>query len=467
MLDAILIVLLIKIRSNYKQAGESGASRYILPVVGCIVAAILLVLAGGAEESGALLFIGLLFYIPAFIVAVRGFKKSKRLAAEACASGVRSTAGPRTASAPALPENLRALAGTAAPSQSGKVIRVHTCPNCGSEKIRPLGARGARGTSVAVAAAFGAVGNLAAQRSASGKMSSLPIEYKCGACRSKFLVYPEQAERSELLPRPAVVLLTRRSGMLGAAVARFILLNGEKVGTVKNNRSVSFQTNVLHNELLILDQYDATADQAPLRFDVSPGETVQVFWNGKNSVVTQRYAEPSAPQPGFAGDDPFTTVSADALSRPAEPEPLAMPVFAVETPVAKTEDAFAERETIATAAETPEPDAAFFTEPVTAQAAEEFAVKAPPEPQTEPEPLEEFAPQPAEEPAIQPAPAPAVTAPEPAPEAEITPEPEPKPAAAAKKPNGFCNRCGTPLKPEAVFCHVCGATVRRGVRPEA
>ena len=466
MLDVILIVLMVKIRTNYKEAGESGASRHILPAIACIVVAILLLVAGRSDDNLALMGIALLCYIPAFIIVLHGLKKSKELLAERVAAGVPVApfVPERAVGAAAddtLPAELRELVDAAPPSSGYRVIRMHFCPNCGGglEQIRPLGAKGSRGTGAAVTIAFGAVGNLVAQRAAANQLVSVPIEYKCNACKEKFLVYAEQANPSEVLEQPAVIVLTRRSGILGAAVARFILLNGEKVGTVKNNRDASFQTNVRHNELLMLDQYDATGDVSPLRFDVAPGEIIRILWNGKASKIVSRMAGRPA-----ADADPFSTVSEEILfqSSPvqsfAAPVPMGIPAEATEddftTTSYRAEEPASIRREADFSAEAPEDD---FTatdfrteEPTDAAKTTDFVAENRADvPEAESARQETAAPEPARREDVR------QTAESGAPINPVLPK------------HGFCNQCGTPLKGDAKFCHVCGALVKRGVRPNA
>lgn len=466
MLDVILIVLMVKIRSNYKEAGESGASRHILPAIACIVVAILLLITGRSDDNLILMGIALLCYIPAFIIVIHGLKKSKELLAERVAAGAPALpAVPEHVAGAAaddtLPAELRALVDAAPPSSGYRVIRMHFCPNCGGglEQIRPLGAKGSRGTSVAVTVAFGAVGNLVAQRAAANQLISVPIEYKCNACKEKFLVYAEQANPSEVLEQPAVIVLTRRSGILGTAVARFVLLNGEKVGTVKNNRDASFQTNVRHNELLMLDQYDATGDVSPLRFDVAPGEIIRILWNGKASKIVSRMAGRPA-----ADADPFSTVSEEILfqSSPvqsfAAPVPMGLPAEAPEddftTTSYRVEEPVSIRREADFPAEAPEDDFAtmdFRTEePTDAAKTTDFVTENRTDaPEAEPVRQETAAPEPARREDVR------QTAESGAPINPVLPK------------HGFCNQCGTPLKGDARFCHVCGTLVKRGVRPNA
>ncbi len=480
MLEIILIILMVRISSNFKDAGQSGASRYIVPTLACMLVADVLLLIGRSSESLLLMGLGALCYIPALIVAIRGLNKSKALIVEAnSSSGYSAPSSIRAVGSQTsdpLPAKIRALVDAAEPARLNKVIRTQSCPVCGSgaDQIRPLGAKGARGTGAAVTIAFGAAGNLIAQQNSASKMTSMPIEYKCNSCKSKFQVFSEYATPEELLQRPAVIALTRSSGMLGAAVERFVLLNGIKVARVKNNRDVAFQTNVRVNELLVLDQYDATADASPLRFVVADGEIVQVFWNGKASRITRRYP---AEQPtngavaAGADEDPFQTVSAERLFRNVPAAAVAMPVAAVafaapEPSFSAPEPAFITPDPSITA---PEP-ASITPEP------EPVSIKPEPEPAPEPVPAvpepSAFAAEPEKEsiPAILES-APPVSEPTlAAAPASLDAPTQPLPETHAKKAMpgyGFCFRCGAPLKSEAKFCHACGATVKRGVRPEA
>ncbi|MEA5048987.1 MAG: zinc ribbon domain-containing protein [Eubacteriales bacterium] len=479
MFDIILIVLLIKIRGNYKEAGETGASKYIAPTIVFWALAILLVLIGRSDENLTLMVLGLLCYVPAFIFSILGHKKSKNLFIEQAVSNASHRPAAPVADASrsleALPEPLRSLVGTAAPSPSARVVRTQTCPNCGSgaEALRPLGAKGSRGTGAAVTMAFGAAGNLVAQRAAANQLITLPIEYKCSCCKQKFTVYSEQADPSELLAKPAVILLTRRSGMLGAAVARFILLNGEKIGMVKNNKSVSFQTNVRHNELLMLDQYDATGDRSPLRFDVAAGEIVRILWTGRESRIVDRIESSYTPEIS-AGTDPFSSVPSDFLfqSAPLQDFAAAMPAaYPAAEPSAHLEtvaDMAVEEES---PANEPFPDAPnqFAPEHSTPDHSEsnQFAPEHSEPNQSIPD---QFAPN--QSATVQFEPSQSV------PDQPINPEPilpDPPASTASNetpaKPglpaHGFCNRCGSPLKADARFCHVCGTTIKRGIRPGA
>ena len=480
MLEIILIILLVRISSNFKDAGKSGASNYIVPVIACMVGAIVFVLIGRSSESIPFMVIGLLCYIPALILAIHGLNKSKMLSVETNAS--MGYAASRAVAPPAndpLSAKLRGLVDVAQPAQLNKVIRVQTCPVCGSgaDRIRPLGAKGSRGTSAAVTVAFGAVGNLIAQQNSAGKMTSMPIEYKCSCCKSKFQIFSEYATPEELLQRPAVIVLTRASGMLGAAVERFVLLNGIKVARVKNNREVSFQTNVRTNELLMLDQYDATADVSPLRFEVADGEIIQVFWNGKTSRITRRI--PAENLSGrvvakSADADAFQTVAADQLffSGPA----VAVAIPATTALVAEAEPVFAAPEFVPAEAEPvfaapefvpaePEPVLA-ASESVPAVPEPVFAVPQAAVPTIEPEKesipafLESNSSVLESAQTIAPDPASAFL--------DDTKQPLPVvPEKSALPGHGFCFRCGAPLKPEAKFCHACGTTIKRGIRPES
>lgn len=94
MLDIILIILMVKIGSNYKAAGETGASRHIVPTIACMAAAILLVLIGRSDENLTVMALALLCYVPALIFAIRGFKKSKALFAAQAAAGAGAPPAP-------------------------------------------------------------------------------------------------------------------------------------------------------------------------------------------------------------------------------------------------------------------------------------------------------------------------------------------------------------------------------------
>lgn len=153
------------------------------------------------------------------------------------------------------------------------------CPACGSAEVMVLGVKGALGKSMATGLAFGAIGNLVAGNSAAKNMATEPIEYKCG-CGNKFQSMPHVAGADEILPQPCTIQFERLSSFVGGAVPQIVYLNGEKMGPVKNGKTLALTTHLRYNTVFVTDQH-GLAFKDVLRFEAQPQGMVSVRFNRK------------------------------------------------------------------------------------------------------------------------------------------------------------------------------------------
>lgn len=126
------------------------------------------------------------------------------------------------------------------------------CPHCNGTEFKILGTKGSTGKAVG-AFLFGAIGNLVQSSESKNDYELRPIRYKCLSCNQKFESVPFEAAEDELLDEPCTVVLHRLSSLVGMAVLQQVFLNGVKVGTVKNNKELSFQTYTKHNVIFVTD----------------------------------------------------------------------------------------------------------------------------------------------------------------------------------------------------------------------
>ena len=154
------------------------------------------------------------------------------------------------------------------------------CPQCGQEDLTIKGKAGGTGASVAGALLGGAIVNLAASASASKNVQTTPIAYVCNHCKHKFQTFPLDAPPEDILDTPCTVHFTRLGGIVGAAVAQMVYLNGVNCGPVKNGKTITLQTGNRWNTLFVTDQYGA-AFPSVYRFEAAPGGVVEVKFNRK------------------------------------------------------------------------------------------------------------------------------------------------------------------------------------------
>lgn len=211
----------------------------------------------------------------------------ERAAPPIAAPAVTTAPPPPMASAPppvqaAQPIPAPAPAQQAAPPPAVAYASIYNlkCPACGAGEYMVLGIKGSMGKSIATSLAFGAIGNLVAGSGASKNAATEPIQYKCGHCSEKFEALPFYASAEEILPVPCTVQFERVSSFVGAAVPQIMYLNGEKIGPVKNGKTVTCQTNIRYNTVFVTDQH-GVAFKDVYRFEAPPQGTVLVRFNRK------------------------------------------------------------------------------------------------------------------------------------------------------------------------------------------
>ena len=154
------------------------------------------------------------------------------------------------------------------------------CPQCGAGSLRMLGKKGALGKSIAVGAAFGAVGNIVANAVSVSEYTYEPMNFKCETCGNKFEALPLTAQPDEILPVPCKIVFNRLSSFVGMAVSQFVWLNGVKIGPVKNGKTLEFPVYTRYNSIAVTDQY-GVAFKTDYKFEAQPGGCVWVKFKRK------------------------------------------------------------------------------------------------------------------------------------------------------------------------------------------
>ena len=154
------------------------------------------------------------------------------------------------------------------------------CPNCQKKDLKIIGTKGSKGAAIGVSVAFGAIGNLVANSTSKDDFSLKPIQYKCSACGKKFESLPLAAEPEEILETPCTVSFTRLSSFVGIAVAQNVWLNGVKVATVSNGKTVIFETSAKHNTVFVTDQY-GVAFKGDYKFEAQSGGSEEIRFKRK------------------------------------------------------------------------------------------------------------------------------------------------------------------------------------------
>ena len=155
-----------------------------------------------------------------------------------------------------------------------------TCPKCGKNDFKVLGTKGAKGASIGVGMAFGALGNLIASSASRDEVSLQPIKYQCRSCKNKFDSLPCNAAPDEILSQPCVITFTRLSSFVGMAVLQSVWLNGVKVGSIGNGKTMTFQTFTKYNTIFITDQYGVVIKDA-YHFEAQSGGQQKINFKRK------------------------------------------------------------------------------------------------------------------------------------------------------------------------------------------
>lgn len=172
-------------------------------------------------------------------------------------------------------QNVNADAANSAEQPNFPSIHAITCPKCHAGDLKIMGVKGAKGAVVGMALAFGAVGGLIANAASKDNMALYPTKYRCKSCGNKFESLPLVAQPEELLNAPCTIKLRRKSGFVGMAVSQDVWMNGVKVGTIGNGKTISFQSFTKHNTLFLIDQY-GTASKNEYKFEAQAGGNVEV-----------------------------------------------------------------------------------------------------------------------------------------------------------------------------------------------
>ena len=154
-------------------------------------------------------------------------------------------------------------------------IHALTCPKCNAGDLKIMGVKGAKGAVVGMTLAFGAIGGLIANAASKDDMSLYPIKYRCKSCGNKFESLPLVAQPEELLDQPCTINLRRKSSFVGMAASQDVWMNGIKVGSIGNGKTISFQTFTKHNTIFLIDQY-GTAGKNEYKFEAQAGGSVEV-----------------------------------------------------------------------------------------------------------------------------------------------------------------------------------------------
>lgn len=153
------------------------------------------------------------------------------------------------------------------------------CPHCGANDFKILGAKGSKGKSAA-SGAFGAVGALVMNAISKDGKSLESVNYKCVSCRKKFTSLPLVATPDEILSAPCKISFKRMSGFMGMAVSQTVWLNGIKIASVGNGKTIEFQTMIKYNTLFVTDQ-SGVAFKGDYKFEAQPNGSMEVKFKRK------------------------------------------------------------------------------------------------------------------------------------------------------------------------------------------
>lgn len=142
-----------------------------------------------------------------------------------------------------------------------------TCPYCGQNNFKVLGVNGAKSKAFFVTFFFGAIGSLVVNSKSKKDFSLKALRYKCNCCGKKFEAFPAEASPDEVLNTPCRISYTRKSSFVGCAVAQGVWLNGVKVASIGNGKTVVFETSVRNNVVFVTDQFDAVFKEKEYHFE--------------------------------------------------------------------------------------------------------------------------------------------------------------------------------------------------------
>lgn len=152
------------------------------------------------------------------------------------------------------------------------------CPQCKGKNLRVLGIQGSRRNAFVSALPFGMI---SAMDNVAEKTSKLtPMEYKCEACGTKFEAYPFKSTPDEILDAPCTVNFHRLGALTGMAVPQLVWLNGVCMKWVANKQSVTFQTFIKHNVVVVTD-HCGVAFKGHFTFEAKSGGTQEIKFKRK------------------------------------------------------------------------------------------------------------------------------------------------------------------------------------------
>ncbi|MCL2465255.1 MAG: hypothetical protein FWF28_09340 [Micrococcales bacterium] len=154
------------------------------------------------------------------------------------------------------------------------------CPKCGSPTWTVIGKKGAIGKSIGVGAAFGAIGNLVVSSNSQNTYDFSPVYLQCASCKNKWETPPLVAQADEILAAPCMITFTRVGSMLGMAVNQSVWLNGVKVASIGNGKSIEIPTYIRFNTLYVTDAY-GVAFKGHAAFEATPGGHLLFKFNRK------------------------------------------------------------------------------------------------------------------------------------------------------------------------------------------
>ena len=159
------------------------------------------------------------------------------------------------------------------------------CPKCGSTDYEIEGTKGSKGNSLGVNLLFGAVGNMAASSSSKTNYTVKELSLKCNGCKHTFYSVPNTAPDDDLLDEPCSVTVKRLSKFYGSAIRHQIFLNGLKIGTIKNNEEITFETHTKTNVIFISDPHGVNVGAGKFEFTAENGDKKRIEYKGKIKMI--------------------------------------------------------------------------------------------------------------------------------------------------------------------------------------
>lgn len=124
-----------------------------------------------------------------------------------------------------------------------------SCPKCHNNDLRIIGTKGSTRSSFFTRLFYGWIGDLVKSANSKSDITLKPTQYKCNICGKKFDTFPDNAKPDEILEEPCRISITRLSSFVGSAVTQHIYLNGIKVASIDNGKTVAFETMIRQNTI--------------------------------------------------------------------------------------------------------------------------------------------------------------------------------------------------------------------------